>query len=115
MQGLPDPQSVVYAKAKGTVATGSDAVLTLATSADGLPALYSVTFGYATASAGNITIVHGSTTLLDIDIIDDTAYHWTWEKGLYAPDEVGTAIVVTLLDGSEDKELNVSGRCTGIS
>jgi hypothetical protein len=105
----------VYGKAKGTVATGSDAVLTLATTADGVPAVYTVTFGYATAVSGNLTIVQGATTLLDIDIIDTTAYHWEWPEGLYDPGKIGTAIVVTLLDGSTDKELNVTGRCTGIS
>lgn len=115
MDGLPDPRSVVYGKAKGTVATGSDAVLTLATSSDGVPAVYTVTFGYASAVSGNILIVQGATTLLDMDIIDALAYHWTWPEGLYDPEKIGTAIVVTLLDGSVDKELSVTGRCTGIS
>ncbi len=115
MQGLPDTRTAVYGLAKGTVATGSDAVLTLATSDDGVPAVYSVTFGYAVATTGNLTIVQGSTTLLDMDIIDALAYHWTWPEGLYDPEEIGTAIVATLLDGSQDKELSVTGRCTGIS
>lgn len=115
MRGLPDFKTAVYAGASGTIASGTAAAVSLNTSSGGTPALYTVTFGYAVnPTNGNITIAQGGTTLLDMDILDTAVYHWTFPEGLYDPTST-SKIVVTLADGSQDKELNVTGRASSIT
>jgi hypothetical protein len=109
MRTQPDGIAVTTASIDVTAATAADAVVTLTADADHIHVIDTIICSYSAAGAGNLLVVSGSTTLLDVDITvtGDRQFSFSNRGGLHNATK-GEAVVITL-DGvtSNDGKLNV--------
>jgi len=109
MRTIPDAIAVTTALLKSDAATAADAAVTIAADADHVHVIDDIICSYSAAGAGNLLVVAGSTTILDVDITATGAHQFSFSNrgGLHNATK-NEAVVITL-DGvtSLDGKLNV--------
>lgn len=98
-----------WAKSSNDVAAGGAATVTIAAIADERHVIDAILYSYAAApTSGSVTVAHGSTTL-KLAITDAGWGIIPFPGGYDAPDQ-NQAVVITLADGTQVKNLIVRYR-----
>lgn len=111
MRGPPN-RDATEKNSTATAASGADAVVTLAAEAENFHVIDSIHCSYAAAATGKLTIAFGSgpTIVWEVDISTAGLREFLFPKGLTNAQAKNEQCVITLLDGSQTKYLNVTYR-----
>jgi hypothetical protein len=93
------------------VASGSDATVPISANADHTWVVDEIWCSYAAApTSGSLSVAIGGTTVFQQDITDAGEHYFPFTGGLYNAGTKNEAVLVTLADGGQAKQLFVSYR-----